>query len=159
MYNNFLSFLREKPQAIACIKGGNDYPEINGKVYFYQKRCGVLVVTEVCNLPKGKGKCDNGIFAFHIHSGSECKGDDFPESGTHFNPAECLHPYHAGDMPPLFNCNGYAFSAFFTDRFNVKDVLDKVVIIHSGPDDFTTQPSGNPGEKIACGKIIKTLQR
>ena len=63
------------------------------------------------------------------------------------------HPYHAGDMPPLFGEKGEAFSVFMTKRFRVDDIIGKTVIIHSMPDDFTTQPAGNSGEKIACGII------
>ena len=39
------------------------------------------------------------------------------------------------------------------NKFKIKDIIGKVVIIHDSPDDFTTQPSGNSGKKIACGKI------
>lgn len=41
------------------------------------------------------------------------------------------------------------------NKFKIKDILGKVIIIHDSPDDFTTQPSGNSGTKIACGKIKK----
>ena len=81
-------------------------------------------------------------------------GEPFPMSGTHYNPHNCPHPYHAGDMPPLFGTNGYAFLSFITSRFKVNEIIGKTVIIHSSPDDFTTQPSGNSGTKIACGVII-----
>ena len=43
----------------------------------------------------------------------------------------------------------------FTDRFTVDDAIGKTVVIHSEPDDFRTQPSGNAGTKIACGVITK----
>ena len=39
------------------------------------------------------------------------------------------------------------------NKFKIKDIVGKVIIIHDSPDDFTTQPSGNSGMKIACGKI------
>ena len=39
------------------------------------------------------------------------------------------------------------------NKFKIKDILGRVIIIHDMPDDFTTQPSGNSGTKIACGKI------
>ena len=45
----------------------------------------------------------------------------------------------------------------FLNKFKVKDVIGKVIIIHDMPDDFTTQPSGNPGTKIACGEIKKSF--
>ena len=41
------------------------------------------------------------------------------------------------------------------NKFKIKDILGKVVIIHDSPNDFTSQPSGNSGTKIACGKIEK----
>ena len=62
---------------------------------------------------------------------------------------------HAGDLPPLFGNHGFAFAVFLTDRFSVREVLGKTVIVHLKPDDFTTQPSGSAGEKIACGEIRK----
>ena len=40
------------------------------------------------------------------------------------------------------------------DRFTLKEVIGKVMIIHAQPDDFHTQPSGNSGLMIACGKIM-----
>lgn len=80
----------------------------------------------------------------------------FANALTHFNPYDRPHPYHSGDLPPLFSSGGYAVSVFLTDRFSVNEVLGRAVIVHSSPDDFTTQPSGNSGEKIACGIIIAT---
>ena len=58
-------------------------------------------------------------------------------------------------MPPLFSNKGYAFMIFLTDRFKVDEIIGKTVIIHSMPDDFKTQPSGDSGMKIACGVIEK----
>lgn len=49
--------------------------------------------------------------------------------------------------------DGKAFSAFYTDRFYPEDVVGKVVVIHAMPDDFKSQPPGNPGNIVACGKI------
>ena len=153
---NFVSFLRKVPSAAAVIQGSSKYPEIRGRVWFYQTRYGVLIAAEIFGLPDSKNECLSPVFAFHIHAGSSCSGneeDPFADTGEHYNPDNCSHPYHAGDMPPLFGNNGYAFEVFFTDRFFVKEILGKTVIIHSKPDDFTTQPSGNAGEKIACGEI------
>ena len=42
---------------------------------------------------------------------------------------------------------------FLTNRFRVEEILGKTVIIHDSPDDFTSQPAGNAGKKIACGMI------
>ena len=43
--------------------------------------------------------------------------------------------------------------SLFTNRFNLSEIIGKSVIIHSNTDDLTSQPSGNSGEKIACGII------
>ena len=75
----------------------------------------------------------------------------------HLNPGDCPHPHHAGDLPPLFGCAGRALLAVYTDRFRVPEILGRTVVIHSGPDDFTSQPAGNSGSKIACSVIRRAL--
>ncbi|MBQ8432739.1 MAG: superoxide dismutase family protein [Clostridia bacterium] len=152
------SILQTLPRAVAVMQGSEQYSRIEGTVKFYQARRGVLVVAEIRGLPVSRGVCEDNIFAFHIHGGTSCTGnaeDPFANAGTHYNPGDCPHPYHAGDMPPLFTAGDRAFLAFFTDRFRVKELLGKTVIIHDGMDDFTTQPSGNAGNKIACGVIAE----
>lgn len=158
MYNNinFLSIIRQNPQALAKIQGSGDHPDIRGDVRFYQTRAGVIIMTQVTGLPVNSNPCKSPIFAFHIHSGESCTGNEtdyFADAMTHYNPLGCPHPYHAGDMPPLFGANGFAFSIFLTDRFLLSEIIGKTVIIHSSVDDFTSQPAGNSGTKIACGVI------
>lgn len=142
-----------RPRAVANIRGGKDAPQLIGKVEFYQKRGSVLVVADISGLPTNSA---SGFFALHIHEGDNCSGDGFSNSGNHYNPKGAPHPSHAGDLPPLMLCNGGAYMAVETDRFDVRDVLSRTVVIHSGADDFTSQPSGNAGEKIACGVIRGT---
>lgn len=153
---NLLPFLRQGPNAIARIYGNPNYPELDGTIKFFSTNIGTIVISEVSGLPENNDKCRQPVFAFHIHSGGTCSGDDsdfFANALTHYNPNSCPHPYHAGDMPPLFSASGLAFSAFLTDRFSIDEIIGKTVIIHDLPDDFTTQPSGNSGTKIACGVI------
>lgn len=155
-YPDFSSIFNQKPVAMAEMKGNISHPNIQGFVWFYTTNFGIIVVADIIGLPKSTNKCNSPIFAFHIHNGSSCTGnsnDPFANAGTHYNPSNCLHPYHAGDLPPLFGANGNAFSAVLTDRFTINEVIGKTIIIHSNPDDFTTQPSGNSGTKIACGVI------
>ncbi|MBQ7999670.1 MAG: superoxide dismutase family protein [Ruminococcus sp.] len=155
---NFPHILTRRPDLSARIKGSHAYPRIDGTVSFYETTLGVLVSAQISGLPTDSDKCRSPVFAFHIHSGSECTGDaadPFKNAMTHLNPSNCPHPYHAGDLPPLFGAKGFACSAFLTDRFTLKDIIGKVIVIHANPDDFTTQPAGNSGAKIACGVIKK----
>lgn len=145
------------PIAVARVRGSSDYPMINGRITFRQLSRGVLVSAEISGLPY-KDSCNSGIFALHIHSGKSCTGnesDPFADALTHFNPRDCMHPYHAGDLPPLFGNHGYAYMSVLTDRFTLNEIIGRVIVIHEKPDDFTTQPSGNSGTKIACGKILR----
>lgn len=148
------------PDATAHIRGSSDYPQIKGLAQFYQLSHGVLVVVEMMGMPQKEGTCAGGIHALHIHSGKTCSGnksDSFADAGMHYNPSNCEHPEHAGDLPPIFANDGYGLSVFLTNRFQVKDILGKTVILHENPDDFRTQPSGNAGAKIACGEIISIM--
>ena len=142
--------------AYANVKGSVNYPNINGKVKFVKKSNGILITAEIFNLPIIDNV--NQIYGFHIHEGNECTGnqeDYFKNAASHFSKVESPHPYHSGYMPPLFGNNGYAYLSFFTNKFTLNDIIGKVVIVHSHPDDFHTDPSGNSGEKIACGKIVQ----
>lgn len=150
--------LSKRPNAIAIIKGTQEGSAITGRVMFHQMRDGVLVRAEIVGLPIGDDACDSPIFAFHIHNDKNCRDATGENAKGHFNPDGCSHPYHAGDLPPLFGADGKAFSMFLTKRFKVKEVVGKTVIIHDGIDDFTTQPSGNAGEKIACGQIMPLMR-
>lgn len=155
---DFSYLFRSKPMAVAEMRGSINHPNIQGLVWFYRTEFGVIVVSDIMGLPTSTNACNSPIFAFHIHGGNECSGnasDPFANAGMHYNPNNCPHPYHAGDLPPLFGANGNAFSAVLTDRFTIDEIIGKTVIIHSNPDDFTTQPSGNSGSKIACGVIRK----
>ena len=138
------------PAAVACVKGSGDAACLKGTVRFYQRHNGVLVEASVSGLPENK---PGGIFALHIHEGDSCKGQGFPDTGGHYNPTGMPHPRHAGDLPPLLACNGCAYLAVLTNRFCLKDVIGRTVVIHGNADDFTTQPAGNAGSKIACGVI------
>lgn len=135
--------------ARAIVRGNAKYPEIKGEVLFYQRKCAVFITAKISGLPKN----NTGFYGFHIHEGGNCEGEGFPDTGGHFNPEDKPHPLHAGDLPPLLYCSGSAFMQIKTDRFRVKDIIGRTVIIHSGADDFRTRPSGDAGEKIACGKI------
>ena len=143
--------LQRCPAAEAIVRGGEKYPNLCGKVRFFNTCDGTIVETEFFGLPR------DGFFALHIHEGNDCGGtaeEPFAVAGKHLNLTSSEHPFHTGDLPPVLGCNGYSWSAVFTGRFRPSQVRGRVVIIHENPDDFHTQPSGNAGAKIGCG-IIK----
>ena len=155
----FLPLPQRKPHAIARLQGSEHHPKLTGVVRFYQREDGVLVLAQLSGLPvSGKG-CERGVFGFHIHAGSSCSGNDsdpFADALAHFDTRDCPHPQHAGDLPPLFaTLDGRAFLAVLSDRFFLREVIGRTLIVHASPDDLHTQPSGNAGEKIACGRIVK----
>lgn len=159
--NNLCAIITRRPDAVAFLNGGEKYKEIRGQVFFYELSDSVIVRAEVSGLPEENGTCQNPIFAFHIHEGTQCSGiseDPFANAGMHYNPDHCQHPYHAGDMPPLFSVDGSAVLLFLTNRFSVREIIGRTVIIHAKSDNFMTQPSGNSGEKIACGVIRMTAR-
>lgn len=143
--------LSRRPQAIACMHGSDAFPQLCGEVRFYQCRGFVVIAAEVCGLP-------DGFYGFHIHTGSKCAGiPAFADSGGHYNPANTDHPNHAGDLPVLLSSGGAALLVFQTQRFRLRDVIDRTVIVHNHPDDYRTQPSGDSGDRIACGVIRRCI--
>lgn len=154
MFQNMLcnSILEKEPEAVAEIFGGTEYPDIHGVVRFYETPfSGVVIEAEVFDLPVGSREAP-AFFGFHIHENGDCSAD-FANTGGHYNPEHHSHPSHAGDMPPLLTGNGYSWLCFYDSCLSIAQIIGKSVIIHGGVDDFTTQPSGNSGQKIACGVI------
>ncbi len=185
-YSNYMNILLfSNPKAYAWVRGISEYPNLQGMVLFYDTGKGTIVSADFKGLPTEynidndqienehqslKYECTNpfgNIFAFHIHEGENCTGtveDPLKDTGMHLNPDRCYHPYHMGDMPPLFSNgkgsnDGKAWFAFYTERFHIWDIIGKTVVVHRGVDDFTSQPSGNAGKKIACGIIRRELHQ
>ena len=137
-----------RPQAVAWVQGGTQAPRLSGLVKFYNTPYGgILVEAEIFGLPNS-----SNFYGMHIHENGDCS-DHFARTGDHYNPGGQPHPEHAGDLLPLLGNQGYAWSAFYDKRFQIRDILGRSIIIHAMPDDFATQPSGNSGAKIGCGVI------
>lgn len=159
--SNFVNILmHRRPCAIAALRGSYKFPNIRGTVQFYNAGRGkVLTVFTATGLPVESTRCAQRFFAVHIHEKGTCEGtiqEPFIEAGAHYNPCDCPHPTHAGDLGVLFaDYQGKAQSAMFFDSFSINEIIGGSVIIHKNPDDFMTQPSGNAGERIACGIIRK----
>ena len=152
----FSRVLTRLPIAVAVMRGSPLYPKIQGTVKFYQTTNGILIATELVGLPEAEDRCGGRFFGFHIHSGERCAGneeDPFSEAGTHYNPSDCLHLKHAGDLPPILGAGGIGYSVVLTNRFTVTEIVGRTVVLHEHADDVTTRPVGNAGRRIACGEI------
>lgn len=150
----FADILRnDSPEAAAWIRGNAQYPELSGIVKFFSTPYeGVLVEAEIFGLPHIVTEFSSRFYAMHIHETGDCTLP-FDKTGGHYNPANEAHPYHAGDLIPLMENQGYAWLSFYDRRFAISEIVGRSVIIHKMADDFMTQPSGNAGEKIGCGVI------
>lgn len=108
-----------------------------------------------------------GTHAFHIHETGQCT-PDFEAAGGHFNPGNkelgilVEGGPHAGDFPNIHvPASGKLTVEFFGDGISLEEgaqgsVFDddgSAIIIHSGADDYESQPAGDAGNRIACGVI------
>ena len=104
-------------------------------------------------------------FGFHIHENGDCSAPDASSAGEHFNPGNKQHgnpagaEHHAGDMVNVrSDSQGVATIDTTAKQVTVHegqatDVLGKAIVVHAKPDDYQTQPSGDSGDRIACGVI------
>src|SRR5688572_2323526 len=123
---------------------------------------GVRVVIDVRGLPPGP----KGV---HIHTTGKCDPPEFTSAGDHFNPANKKHGLqnpagpHAGDLPNItIAANGSGRLESMNENLTLGDGPNSLlkpdataIVIHSAPDDFKTDPTGNSGARIACGVIVK----
>lgn len=110
-----------------------------------------------------------GTHGFHLHTTGTCTAPDFQSAGGHLNPTDkqhgSLNPQgkHLGDLPnieipangmltteiPVAASRGMLMSALF-------DSDGTAVMVHSGPDDYRTDPSGDAGSRVACGVLTRS---
>ena len=156
MTDGILRFLANQPQAFAHVRGSESFPDVQGLVTFYDFLDGTIVMADISGLPDSQEPCERKFYGFHIHEGASCTGnetDPFADAGAHYNPDGCPHPAHAGDMHVLEGNRGRAWLSFYTERFTPAQVRGKTVIVHDMADDYHSQPSGDSGQKMACGII------
>jgi Cu-Zn family superoxide dismutase len=107
----------------------------------------------------------NGVHAIHVHERGDCSAADASTAGGHFNPDGVAHgragtpPHHLGDMDNLHaNAQGVAKVDLHLHGVTLgsgaaNDILGRAIIVHANPDDYTSQPTGNAGARVACGVI------
>ena len=124
---------------------------------FEQDGSTVRLKASLENLPKG-------LHGFQIRTGTDCTAER-KKATPHFNPTSAKHgppesgERHAGDLGNIeVGKDGGVTFAMSTDSFNLTDgsadsVVGKIIVVTARKDDGASQPSGNPGKVIACGKI------
>ena len=104
-----------------------------------------------------------GEHGVHVHQAGRCEGPKFESAGGHWNPGADQHGLdnpagqHAGDMPNLTVGNDGTGSLEYTlEGASLSGLLDAdgaAFVVHAGRDDQKTDPSGDSGDRIACGRF------
>jgi len=106
----------------------------------------------------------NAEHGFHLHEKGDCSSGDGMSTGGHFNPDGKPHgkhagmAHHAGDLPSLrADASGAAKFSFESTSISVgsgaANIIGRGLIVHRDPDDYTTQPTGNSGPRLACAVV------
>lgn len=137
-----------------------------GKAVLTQATDGVLVKVSVSGLKAG-------TYAFHLHTTGKCDKPDFTTAGGHWNPTAHQHGKdnpqgpHMGDLPNIeVAASGLGAleqkipGARLTGGDHpILDADGTSAMLHAGPDDYKTDPSGNSGARIACGVVTSASSR
>jgi Cu-Zn family superoxide dismutase len=127
-----------------------------GEVTFEQVGSKVRVAAQVIGLKP------NQEHGFHIHEKGDCSSGDGMSAGGHFNPYGKPHgtgaERHAGDLPNLkADAKGRAKLSVELDIITVTPgpagIVGRGIVVHAQADDYTSQPVGNAGARMACGVI------
>ena len=107
-----------------------------------------------------------GTHGAHVHTAGRCDGPDFASAGGHWNPTAMKHGTmnpqgpHEGDLPNLIvGADGRGTLGVTVPGATMAGLLDadgSAIVVHAGPDDLKTDPSGNSGGRIACGVFAAT---
>lgn len=138
---------------------GRSGATLAGEATFTEAEGATKIVVSVRNAPPGP-------HAVHIHEVGDCSAPDAKSAGSHFNPDGHTHggptdaQHHAGDFGNMeVGADGTGTLEIVTSGLTVADgprsVNGRAIIVHANVDDFVTQPTGNAGGRIGCGKIVR----
>lgn len=136
--------------------------DVTGEVSFTEENGEVKMMASLSGLTEG-------MHAIHIHEKADCSSADGKSTGGHWNPTFQPHAkwgaeegYHRGDIGNFIaDTEGNATVEFATEEWCIgcedetKNIVGKAVIVHQGVDDYTSQPSGAAGARVACTGIIQ----
>jgi Cu-Zn family superoxide dismutase len=143
-------------EAIAVLHGTRGNEKVHGTVKFTDTGSGVRIVAHV------EGLSANTSHGFHVHEFGDCSAPDGASAGGHFNPTGAQHgapgaQSHVGDMGNLkSDAAGMAHLELTVPHAAItgkNGIIGRAVIVHGQADDLKSQPSGNAGNRIACGVI------
>jgi superoxide dismutase, Cu-Zn family len=118
---------------------------------------------EIKVMARVTGLAPGAVHGIHIHEKGQCQGPDFESAGGHLNPEDHTHAgpgarkKHLGDFGNIVaDDKGVGTKEIIIKKMkgdSMEQILGKAMIIHAKADDLSSQPSGNSGERIACGII------
>lgn len=150
--------LQKFPTAHVQLKDRDGKPV--GEAMLRETANGVIVTAKLRNLPPGE-------HGFHVHEHGVCE-PPFESAGAHFNPGKRSHGFedpkgpHAGDLPNVVvPASGELDVEFLARdltlregaRNSVIDADGAALVVHAKADDYSSDPSGDSGDRIACGII------
>jgi Cu-Zn family superoxide dismutase len=157
----FVSFQKKDVSTLHAISNiiPKNSSDVSGTVSFTETNGIVSMKASISGLTPGN-------HAIHIHAIGDCSTDDGVSAGGHWNPTNVDHgawessPFHLGDIGNIeVGSDGNGTISRVTDLWcvdcsdNTKNIIGKAIIIHAGPDDFSSQPAGAAGPRIGCGEI------
>ena len=133
-----------------------------GTATIVNKGTGVKISLDLKSLPPGE-------HVAHFHQNATCEAPDFKSAGPHFNPESKKHGFenpeghHAGDLKNFtVKADGTAKASLISKDVTLGEGTHSLysnggtsLVIHAKADDLKTDPSGNSGDRIACGVITK----
>ncbi len=135
---------------------------VSGRLTLSSAEGGVRIRGDIGGLQPGSAH------GFHIHETGDCSTVDASSAGGHFNPDTKPHgrsgmgAHHAGDIDNLVaDAGGVAHVDALVRGVGLSagpnDIVGRAVIVHATQDDYSSQPAGNAGARVACG-VIRRLQ-